>query len=234
MNADDREKTCLPLFAEVPIFRDLGFEARRFIAGGCHLRTAAKGLVVCEKGADLNGFFVVVSGRVKLALLSADGAERVVDILLPGSAFGESAALLSQPCPLHAEALSDSRLLFVERERLRAAMTRWPEVALAVIAIVAQRVQDLTHDLEACCLHSAAQRVAGFLLRDARRGSAGPDAAEVVLPAPKVVVASRLNLTAETFSRELHDLAREGIVEIERRTVRVLSLRRLRRRCGTD
>jgi CRP-like cAMP-binding protein len=233
MNADDREKTCLPLFAEMPLLRALGQEAQRFIAGGCHLRTAAKGLVVCDKGADLDGVFFVVSGRVKLSVLSPDGAEHVVDILLPGSLFGESAALLSQPCPLHAETLSDARLLVVERERLRAAIARWPDVAFAVIGRIAQRVQDLTGDLEACCLHSATERVAGFLLRDACSTGCGPDAAEVVLPAAKVVVASRLNLTAETFSRELHNLAREGIVEIERRTVRVLSLRRLRQLCGT-
>jgi len=231
MNADDREKTCLPLFSDMTMLRDLRPDAQRFIAGGCYLRTASKGRVVCEKGSLLDGFFFIVRGRIKLAVLSADGSERVIDILLPGSSFGESAALLQQPCPTHAEALCDTRLLFVECERLQQALVRWPEVAFAVLGNVARRVYDLTRNLEECCLHSARQRVASFLLRDSSHDETGSDPAAVELPAAKVVVASSLNLTAETFSRELHDLAREGIVDIERRTIRILSVDRLRHRC---
>ena len=108
---------------------------------------------------------------------------------------------------------------------------RWPEVASAVLGSVARRVYDLTRNLEECCLYSARQRVASFLLRDSSRGETGSGPVAVELPAAKVVVASSLNLTAETFSRDLHDLAREGIVDIERRTIRVLSVDRLRQRC---
>ena len=113
----------------MPMLRDLGYEAQRYIAGGCQLRTATKGRVVCKKGSLLDGFFFVVSGRIKLAVLSAEGSERVIDILLPGNSFGESAALLQRPCLTHAEALCDSRLLFLEYDRLRGAVARWPQVA---------------------------------------------------------------------------------------------------------
>jgi CRP-like cAMP-binding protein len=212
------------------MLRELEPEAQRFLAGGCHLRTASKGLILCEQGSFLDGFFFVVRGRIKLAVLSADGAERVIDILLQGRSFGESAALLRRPCPMHAEALSDSQLMFVEYSRVREAVGRWPDVAFAVLGSVAQRVFDLTRNLEECCLHSASQRVAGFLLRDAGSDGSRADPAEVELPAAKIVVASSLNLTAETFSRALHELAREGIVEIERRTIRILSRERLRHR----
>lgn len=215
----------------MPVLRGLEHEVQSFLAGGCHLRTASKGRVVCEKGSYVDGFFFVVTGRIKLAVNSADGAERVIDILLPGCSFGESAALLQQPCPTHAEALSDSRLLFVEYSRVEEAIGRWPAVAIALLDSVARRVYELTRNLEECCLHSASQRVASFLLRGAGSRGSAENLTEVELPAAKVVVASSLNLTAETFSRELHDLAREGIVDIERRTIRILSPDRLRHRC---
>jgi CRP-like cAMP-binding protein len=54
----------------------------------------------------------------------------------------------------------------------------------------------------------------------------------VVLPASKALVASTLNLTAETFSRELHELARRDLVQVDRRTLRIPSLRRLREHRG--
>lgn len=230
MNAEDREKTCLPLLVDIPLFGEVARDGLAFIAGGCHARTVPKGRVLCEKGGVQDGFFAVVSGRVKIAVLSEDGAERVVEIAVPGCTFGEAAALLGEPWRVYAQALADSRVLHVGIERVREATLRWPDVALAVLGGLSRQVQDLTGDVEACCLMSASRRVAGFLLREA---TSGEDAAgEVVLPAPKAVVASSLNLTAETFSRELHNLARDGVVDVERRTIRVLSLAGLRSRCG--
>lgn len=230
MNAEDREKTCLPLLAEIPFFRGVGHEGLRFIASGCHTRSAPKGRVLCEKGGTQDGFFGVTDGRVKLAILSEEGAERVIEIVVPGGSFGEAPALLAEPWRAYAQALTDTRMVHVGVERLREAVVRWPDVALAVLGGLSRKVQDLTDDLETCCLMSASRRVAGFLLREAADGR--NPSRDIVLPAPKAVVASSLNLTAETFSRELHNLARDGLVHVERRTIRVLSLDGLRSRCG--
>ena len=234
MNAADREKTCLPVLRETPLFRDLGDDALRHLAAGCIRRTAARGRMVCDAGAALDGLYVLIDGRVKLAILSVEGAERVVDIVLPGGVFGESAPFLHEPSPVYAEALCDCNVLSVSRERLREAVERWPAVALALLTSLARNVRTLTRDLEACCLLSAGQRVARFLLNEATCGQGAADEAEVSLPAAKVVVASSLNLTPETFSRELHVLSRDGLIEVGHRTIRVHSLARLRGRCGAS
>lgn len=214
------------------MFRDLGPEPLHFLAGGCQLRTAEKGRVVCRKGHGLDGLFHLVTGRVKLAVLSEEGTERVLDIVLPGSSFGEASAFLDQPLATYAEALADSELLFVSRSRLREAVDRWSEVAHCVLRTLAARVHRLTEDLEACCLHSASRRVAEFLLREAHASPPTQGAPEVVLPAAKSVIASSLHLTPETFSRELHGLARDGVIAIQSRRIRILSKDRLQRHCG--
>nr|WP_242523181.1 Crp/Fnr family transcriptional regulator [Thiocystis minor] len=206
----------------------------RAIAGGCRERSATRDQVLCEKGQRLDGFYVLLEGRVKLAVLSSDGAERVLDIVLPGQTFAEAAAFLGEPYPLHAQALTDARLLHVRLPRVRRAMERWPEVAFRMLTLMAQCTQRLTADLEACCLHSAGQRVAGFLLREAQTSRAAADQASLTLPAAKLVVASCLNVSPETFSRELHGLARRGLIEVERRQIRIPSLTRLRALAGID
>jgi len=234
MNAADREKTCLPILQETPLFRDLPNAPLSFLAGGCVRRTTPRGGMVCEAGAALDGLFVLITGRVKLAILSAEGAERVIDIILPHGVFGESAPFLDQPSPVYAEALCDCQVLSVSRERLLEAVARWPAVALVLLGSLARNVRSLTRDLEACCLLSAGQRVARFLLNEATCYQGSVDAAEVALSAAKVVVASSLNLTPETFSRELHVLARDGLIEVSHRTIRVRSLAQLRGRCGAS
>nr|WP_328988141.1 cyclic nucleotide-binding domain-containing protein [Thiorhodovibrio winogradskyi] len=57
-------------------------------------------------------------------MLSADGDERVLEILRPPRTFGEAAAFLGQPCALHVEALSDARLLFIDVRQVRATILR--------------------------------------------------------------------------------------------------------------
>lgn len=228
MNAEDREHSCVSLLTKALGFESLPAQAMSHIAGGCHLRTATRDLMLYEKGETLSGFYVLLEGRVKLAVLSADGAERVLDIVLPGHSFAESAALLGCPCPLYAQALTSCRLLFVKLERLREAIGRWPAVAFAMLHLVAARNQRLTLDLEACCLQSAAQRLVAYLLREAVTEEARPDMGVVTLPAAKTVVASSLNVSAETFSRELHGLAHRGLLTVERREICIPSLGGLR------
>lgn len=234
MNHADREKTCLPVLETTPGFSSVPIDGLRYLAGGCYQRTATRGQVLCKRGQPLEGFHLLLRGRVKLSLLSSEGDERVLDIVLPGRTFGESAAFLGRPCALHAEALMDSRLIFVDLKRVRSAIERWPEVAHLMLGLVAERSQHLISDLEACCLHSAAQRVAAMLLRDAQCDADEPDRANLELPAAKTVVASSLNLSAETFSRELHGLARRGLIEVERRSISIPSLAQLRRLGGLE
>jgi CRP-like cAMP-binding protein len=50
----------------------------------------------------------------------------------------------------------------------------------------------------------------------------------VHLSAGKSVIASRLNMTPEHFSRILHELGHAGVIEIEGRTVRIPDLEKLR------
>jgi CRP-like cAMP-binding protein len=168
-----------------------------------------------------------VPTSVNPALLSVDGAERVLEVVQPGRSFAESQALLGLRCPLYAQALSQCRLLFIELDRVRRAMMRWPEVSFTLLQLLAKRNHRLIQDMEACCLHSGVERLTAYLLRLAELDDDAPDIGSVTLPAAKTVVASSLNLSAETFSRELHALARRGLLSVQRREIRIPSLRRL-------
>jgi CRP/FNR family transcriptional regulator, dissimilatory nitrate respiration regulator len=227
MNDIDRAFNFLPYLRDVPAFAALGDEPACFIAGGSQLRVATRGQIICEKASRPSGFQCLLEGRIKLAALSPLGAERVLDILQPGRVFGVAAILLDEPCPVFAESICDSRILVVGRERIHTAIAEWPEVAAVMLKLVAGDVHRLVHDLEACCLMSARQRLADFLLKQGRCSSDALDRAVVVLPAAKALIASNLNISAETFSRELHELAHRGLVEIERRTILIPSLNRL-------
>jgi CRP-like cAMP-binding protein len=234
MNITARKDNLVPLLTDIALFGTLTSEQLRFLAVSCFPRRVPKGRLIFDKGEQLNGFYAVRTGRVKLAILSPEGADRVVQIALAGDALGEAMGLLQRPSPVYAQALCSSELLFFRRDRVLAAAARWPNLGMLFLEQACERVHQLVQDLEACCLQSAMQRVAGYLLDNLCPRRDANCCGEAVLPAGKAVVASRLNLTPETFSRELRHLSSKGIISVERCTVLVLDAPGLRVAAGRD
>ena len=212
----------------VPLFRELtDAELDRIAAGTAQVRAPA-GTILFRRGEPCSGFHVIVYGQVKLAFGAADGAEKVVEILGPGSSFGEAVMFLEKPYVVFAEALADSLLLAIGKAGVFAELERNPRFARKMLAGLALRLHGLVHDLEAYTLRSGTQRVIGYLLRDYSEEGEPRAPVEVALATSKGVLASRLNITREHFSRILHDLSGAGLIEVHGRIIRILDPERLR------
>jgi CRP-like cAMP-binding protein len=211
------------LLSHAPIFRDLSADELSRIAAGTREVRAERGRMLFQRGDPCVGFHIVVFGQVKLTVGTPAGAEKVVDIMGPGATFGEALMFTERPYVVSAAALADALLLHVGKETLFAEIERDPRLARRMLAGLSWRLHMLVKDVEALTVHSATQRVIGYLARLQDETGAG----RVTLPAQKSLVASRLNLTPEYFSRILHELEDDGIVRIEGRDIEILDPRRL-------
>jgi CRP-like cAMP-binding protein len=119
-------------------------------------------------------------------------------------------------------------LLHVARHAMLEELSRDPGFARRMLAGLARRVHGLVRDVEAYSLRSGQERVIGYLLADAADVSVNGKPVEVHLTPGKSVIASRLNMTPEHFSRILHDLAAAGLISVNGRSVRIPDLERLR------
>jgi CRP-like cAMP-binding protein len=88
------------------------------------------------------------------------------------------------------------------------------------------------NDVESYSLHSGKERIIGYLLRELAEADQNGLNVAVTLPANKGVIASRLNLTQEHFSRILHELTELGLIVVEGRTIRIPSVANLRKHGG--
>lgn len=215
--------------ANLPMFSEMSTEELDRVALGTTAIYAGKGETVCRTGDPCNGFHVVIYGQVKLGFTSPQGIEKVVEIIRPGQSFGEALMFLDKPYIVFAQALADSMLLHVAKQTVFEQLDRHPGFARRMLSGLSRRLHGLVRDVEAYTLRSGAERVIGYLLGDVPDDAAASGApVEVNLTPGKSVIASRLNMTPEHFSRILHDLAANGLVEVNGRTIRVLDLARLR------
>jgi CRP/FNR family transcriptional regulator, dissimilatory nitrate respiration regulator len=212
--------------ANLPIFSEMGPAELDRVAAATVPLYFDKGQSIVQCGDPCTGFHVVVYGQVKLAFTSPQGVEKVVEIVRPGQSFGEALMLLDKPYIVFAQALADCMLLHVAKHAVLDELGPNP-FARRMLAGLASRLHGLVRDVEAYTLRSGQDRVIGYLLAELPEGAlSGP--AEVQLTPGKSVLASRLNMTPEHFSRILHDLAAGGLIEVSGRSIRVPDVVRLR------
>jgi len=224
-----REDLKLQAFlANLPLFSDVGEEDLDRIAAACAIVYAEKGKVIVRRGDPCAGFHAIVYGQIKLGFTSAQGSEKVVDILGPRQSFGEALMFLEQPYIVSAQALSDSMLIHVGRNAIFTEIETQPLLARRMLAGLSRRLHGLVNDVEAYSLRSGAQRVIGYLLRQEGDEPNSANTLTVTLPTNKNIIASRLNLTPEHFSRILHELSNASLIEVKGREVDILDVERLR------
>ncbi len=215
--------------ANTPLFKELADDEIHRISDQTRIIRAGRGTILCRRGDPAAGFYIVVYGQAKLYFTSMRGDEKVLEILGPGQSFGEAVMFASRPYPVTAETLEDSMILFVQRETLVNEIERDPRLATRIIGGLSRRIHGLIADVEAYSLCSGVQRVIGYLLRECENEAEG--VYDVTLPTTKGVIASLLNVTQEHFSRILHELNSQGLIEVRGRAVRVSDVARLRAYC---
>ena len=214
--------------ANIPLFKELAAtEVDRIAAGTTELHVP-RGEILFNKGDPCTGFHLVIYGQVKLAFVTPMGGEKVIEIAGPGASFGEALMFMEKPYVVMAQALADSLVLHVSKQVVFDELERDPAFARKMLAGLSRRLHGLINDVEAYSLQSGTQRVIGYLLRQDAEAANGPASYKVTLPTSKAVVASRLNLTPEHFSRILHELANAGLVGVEGREVVIQDVARLR------
>jgi CRP-like cAMP-binding protein len=214
--------------ANLPLFKETPPTQIERVAQGTRVLRVARGEVLFHRGDPCDGFHLVAYGQVKLALSSQQGVDKVVEVIGPGMSFGEAVMFLEKPYPVYAQALSDSLLLHVSKSVVFAEIERNAQFARQLLGGLSRRLHSLVGDVEAYSLRSGTQRVIGYLLRDVRVLEPQGIKGEVMLPIGKGVIASRLNLTPQHFSRILHELTAQGLVAVDGRRVFITDLERLR------
>ena len=105
----NRTKIDIPtLLAQVPLFASLGPEELARLTRGTRELTATRGEILFHKGDPPSGFYLVIEGQIKLALTSARGNEKVVDVIGAGQTFGEAVMFMEATHVVFAQALVDN------------------------------------------------------------------------------------------------------------------------------
>nr|PZN68636.1 MAG: hypothetical protein DIU55_13870 [Bacillota bacterium] len=222
--------------AGVPIFRTLPPAGLAAVGRILRHRAARRGQAVACAGEPVDHLIIVATGQLKAVRTSPSGREQVVRTLEPGDFVGELALFSPARHENDLVAVTDSDLCLVPRDGMQQILRRYPEVALALVEALAERLAAAERLIADLALLDVGQRLAAELLRMAESGSAAPAAREqpgpmtVRLTIPWAELANRLGTTPESISRQLKALAAQNLItQPDPRTVVILKPRELAR-----
>ncbi len=215
------------LLRNLPLFSNLSDSEITLLARSTRKIHAKKGEIVFHKGDSCHGFYLIVSGKVKMLINSAFGQEKVVQILMPGQTLGEALMFLDEPYPLSAQALANAQFIYITKQSVLQVLDANPLLARKLITSLSISLHQLVQNQEFNSLRSGKQRVLDYLIRQISTEDAEDSSPSVVLPASKGTIASHLGITAEHFSRVLHELIEDEVLSVYGRRIDIINLEKV-------
>lgn len=192
------------------IFNGLTDEEKRCFLSKGRAKIYQRGEYLFIQGDSVKSFYLLQEGVVRLFRTTPNGEEITTDILTDGDTICERKVIkFDSVHPDYALAVENSVVLEFPSAWLRETVRKIPALSINMLSIISQRALIKDIESEHRVTMSAAQVVACFLQRLCV--THGFDPAGFDLPYNKSLIASRLGMKQETFSRALPKLKENGI-----------------------
>ena len=206
-----------------PFFKHLSTENQERLMSHSHEQQCQAGELLIRQGQPAERFFLVLKGRVKLYRISADGQEKVVEIIQAGQTFAEAVMFMQRSeYPVCAETLEAVQLISFPNRLMLTLLQENPQACLHLLGHMSMRLHQRLGELETLTLQNATQRFALYLIQQLE--DRAQETVDIELPLPKRLIAARLSMQPETLSRIMARLNQEGLIEMRGRNIHIPSI----------
>jgi CRP-like cAMP-binding protein/AmiR/NasT family two-component response regulator len=174
------------------------------------VRNVKKRQVIYYEGDDVNGVYLILTGKIKTIKLSTDGRELLTGMYGSDNYFGIAAFLSQEPYAETAEAVEDSTVCLLPKEMVEELLNKHPDVAKQFIQILSNDLLEKEEQLLQLAYHSVRKRLAEALIRLLRQEERSD---ELNLKVSRDNLAAMAGIATETVSRILSDFKEEEIIE---------------------
>lgn len=194
----------------LPLFSDLSQDDGATLVRNSRIISCKRGQYLFRHGDKVTHFYVICRGAMQIFRDTPGGREVTNDILIAGDPINADDVVARQPThAMNARAVDDCSLLEIPISWMREHLKDFDHIAEKLLASVADRLHSVQVDVEHLTTMSAAQMVACYLQKLCVLYNLDPHGFE--LPYTKALIASRLHMEKETFSRTLQTLRDQGI-----------------------
>ena len=182
-----------------------------------------------EQGQKAERFYQVRSGQIKLYRVSVEGSERVIEVVQPGQSFAEAVIFMEESCyPLNAEAIAATELLAFDSATFLKILSESKDACFKLLADMSRRLHHRLNEIDYLTLQNATFRLVHYLLQQIPPEQQDDEVVDIKLTTSKTIIASRLSIQPETFSRILKNLSKKELISVKGKSITLLDVEQLR------
>ncbi len=204
----------------VPLFSRLGEASLDAILRLTRRRRFRKDEIIFHEKEEGDSLFVILHGRVKVAIFGDDGKEVTLSVLSEGDFFGEMSLLDLEPRSATIVAEEECELLSLQRDDFVRALAQDPGMSSSLIQVLADRLRKANHQISTLALLDVYGRVARVIQELAEEeGKRLKDGRVVVRRPTHMDIAHRIGSSRETVTRMMRELEESGQIETQGREI---------------
>lgn len=203
-------------------------------AKAVRVRSFAGDEPVFLKGDRASEVMLVVSGRVRLCAVAAEGRELTLDVFHPGQLFGETALIEGGEHPAAAIALEATDIMTLKREHFLEFLGKYPEAWLLLVQMLSNRLNFVSSLAEDFILLSPQPRLAKrllYLYDHCEKATAG---VRIELRLTQQLLSSMIGVSRQCINLMLRRWKGDGLIDVQRNSITVLDPQRLRHLARDD
>ena len=207
-----------------PLFSKLTELQLERVSHFCQVRNLDDGQLLFNQADKVTSFYLVQSGKIKLFRMSPDGQEKIIEIVKSGEIFAEALMFSNQEnYPVSSAALSKTNLIAINAKDFHEMLWDSTATCLLLLSDMSFRLRGLINEIDKLTLHSGTCRVASYLVQEISDGHKN-----IELDIAKNIIAARLSIKPETFSRIIKSLKDKEILSIKGNCVTVHDMEALK------
>jgi CRP/FNR family transcriptional regulator, cyclic AMP receptor protein len=184
---------------------------------------------IVRQGDRVDSLYFVTEGLVRLSSVLPSGRQVVLALIEAGEVFGES-ALLDEPSPFEARAMTTAVVVPIDLVALEAVLRRQPATAAEVLRLLAKRLRRTSGALEDALALDVSGRVSRRLhALAARYGVRDPGGVRLRVSPTQEDLGRMVGASRESVNRTIRSLASRGLIHRDGRTVVIPDLDALAR-----
>jgi len=223
-------KALIEEIRSVHLFSALSEEQRKRVADHAMRVKLDEGQMLFCQGDSADRFFIVLQGQMRLFRLPREGSEKIVDIVAPGQTFAEALAFRNAArYPVCAGSLCRAEVVSIDARDFALMLQESVETCFVVLGALSQRLHALIGEIDNLTLQTATIRLARYLLKNLPA-----QGCVLEFDVRKTVVASRISIKPETFSRIVKKLKELNIIDVKSSEVTVLNREALQKLAKLD
>ena len=185
-------------------------------------RPLERGQHLYRAGEEFHSLYALRSGSLKTYVMTEDGEEHIVGIKMPGDLLGLS-DINNTHYTRSAKALETCSICEIPYERFEQLAQSIPDLNHHILGTLSREIHQEQDRVTMCKKLTAEARLAGLLLMLSQRFSQrGFSANEFNLSMSRSDIANMLGLAVETISRLFSLFQEQGLLEVERKHVKLL------------